>query len=112
MASWNVMLFAGTATMVSAGCLLPARCLPPLPNDKLLHFLAYGALTLLAARIADNRQELTLWLLGLFCAGWAIEYLQNWIPDRKFCWRDLAANAAGILTAALCAPQLAMIRGS
>lgn len=97
--------------IVSAGCLLPARWLPPLPNDKLLHFLAYGTLTLLAGQIAGSREELMQWLLGLFCAGWIIEYLQNWVPDRRFCWRDLAANTAGIAMAALCLPQMAITGG-
>jgi hypothetical protein len=33
--------------------------------------------------------------------GWLIECLQALVPDRRFCWRDLAANAAGIGCAAL-----------
>jgi VanZ family protein len=82
---------------------MPAHWLPALPNDKLLHFLAFGGLSLLAGRVAQTKSELGVWLLGLLVAGWAIEGLQSWIPGRNFCWRDIAANAAGILTAALCA---------
>lgn len=104
------MVFAAGAVTVSAGCLLPGRWLPPLPNDKLLHFLAFAGLTLLAAKIAANGLELALWMLGLFFAGWLIEGLQNWVPDRKFCWRDLAANTAGILVAALCSPHMLLGR--
>lgn len=99
----ELILFILGMVSVSAGCLAPASWLPALPNDKLLHFLAFGGLGLLAGRIAGTKIELAAWLLGLLVAGWAIECLQRWIPGRNFCWRDLAANAAGIATAALCA---------
>jgi VanZ family protein len=110
LARWDVILFLCVAASVIAGCLMPARWLPPLPNDKLMHFLAFGGLTSLAVQIASNKVELALWLLGLFFAGWAIEGLQNWVPDRNFCWRDLGANTAGILFAALCSPHVAIMR--
>lgn len=101
---WELILFLAGAMAVLVGCLVPARWLPALPNDKLLHFLAYGSLALLASRIAGNGTELAVWLLGLFFAGWAIEGIQGWVPGRSFCWRDLAANTAGILLAALVSP--------
>lgn len=101
---WELILFLGGMTAVLIGCLVPARWLPALPNDKLLHFLAYGGLALLASRIAGDSTELAAWLLGLFFAGWAIEAVQRWVPGRSFCWRDLAANTAGILVAALISP--------
>jgi VanZ family protein len=78
---------------------MPARWLPPLPNDKLLHFLAFGGLALLAGRIAQTGAEQLVWLLGLLLAGWIIEILQNFVPGRKFCWRDMVANATGITVA-------------
>ena len=89
---------------VAIGCLLPAGWLPPLPNDKLLHFLAFGGLTLLAGRIATSWGELGYWMLGLLIAGWVIEVLQNLVPGRKFSWRDIAANVAGMAAAACLAP--------
>jgi VanZ family protein len=95
------MLFAGAAAAISAGCLIPARWLPLLPNDKLMHFMAFGGLALLAGSISESKNEFSIWLLGLFFAGWLIEGLQNLVPGRKFCWRDLAANTAGILFAML-----------
>jgi len=100
-----ILMLAG-AVAITAGCLVPARWLPPLPNDKLLHFLAFGGLALLAGRIAENGTELAIWLMGLFLAGGAIETLQRWVPGRSFCWRDLAANTAGILSAAVFSPVL------
>lgn len=75
-----------------------------LPNDKLLHFMAFAFLTFLATCIATSWGELAYWLLGLFIMGWLIEVLQNFVPGRQFSWRDLAANAAGILAATACAP--------
>jgi hypothetical protein len=100
-----ILLFSGTLAVL-LGCLLPARWLPPLPNDKLLHFLAYGGLALIAGRIAENGLELAMWLSGLFAVGWAVEALQRWVPGRSFCWRDLAANTAGILVAAGFSPAI------
>ncbi|HEY8023240.1 MAG TPA: VanZ family protein [Burkholderiaceae bacterium] len=97
-----IFLFAIGLTTITAGCLTPKGWLPSLPNDKLLHFLAFGGLALLAGRIADTRIELLAWLAGLLLAGALIEGLQSLIPGRNFCWRDIAANAAGIATAAAC----------
>jgi len=88
---------------VCVGCLVPNRWLPPLPNDKFLHFASFAVLSGLALRVAADRLEALLWLGGLLVAGWLIECLQSLVPDRRFCWRDLAANGAGIAFAAACA---------
>lgn len=98
--AWELVLILLGTVAVSAGCLVPARWLPALPNDKLMHFLAYGGLALLAGRIAQSGSELFFWLAGLFFIGWFIELLQKWVPGRSFCWRDMAANTAGIVVAA------------
>lgn len=95
---WLVLL-AGTIA-IPIGCLLPNDRLPPLPNDKLLHFLAFGAMALMAGRLAPDAQGAALALVAVFAASWLIELLQNLVPGRKFCWRDLAANLAGVLCAA------------
>ena len=98
---WGLLIAAGAA--LSAGCLVPNRWLPAsLPNDKLMHFAAFGVLTALALRLSDSRSESLLWMGGLLVAGWVIECLQQLLPDRGFSWRDIAANAAGIGFAALC----------
>ncbi len=93
-------LFASSLLALGIGCLMPARFLPPLPNDKLLHFTAFALLTLLASRLVDNTWQLGLACGGLLILGWLIECLQRWVPGRSFCWRDFAANAAGIASAA------------
>lgn len=97
----EAILFVCAAIGVCAGCLVPNRWLPPLPNDKLLHFAAFAVLTVLALRIAQDGREAAWWLTGLLLGGWAIECLQALVPDRRFCWRDIGANAAGIGSAAL-----------
>ncbi|UGQ45478.1 hypothetical protein [Massilia endophytica] len=94
--SLEVLLFGGMLLGVLLGCLLPNRWLPPLPNDKLLHALAFAALTALAPRGPTLAA-----CLGLFLLGWLIECLQALVPDRGFSWGDLAANGAGIAGAAL-----------
>ena len=104
---WEMILFAVTGIAVVAGCLLPNAWLPPLPNDKLMHFGAYGGLTLLALRIAPHGTAMLLALGGLLLAGWLIEVLQGFVPGRKFCWRDMGANAAGIAAALLMHPLAA-----
>lgn len=93
---WEVILFVAAALAVLAGCLLPNAWLPPLPNDKLMHFAAFGGLTALAARLLPAPGAFVLALLALALGGWLIECLQQLVPGRHFCWRDQAANVAGI----------------
>jgi VanZ family protein len=101
---WELLVFIAGAIVIPLGCLLPKQWLPPLPNDKLLHFLAFGVMALLAGRLAATATQLSWAFLAIFVVGWAIEILQNWVPGRTFCWRDLAANTAGILAAAAFIP--------
>ncbi len=102
--TWELILFAAASCAVLAGCLVPNAWLPPLPNDKVMHFLAFGVLAVLIARLVSGPGALLLALLGLLLASLVIELLQNLVPGRKFCWRDMAANAAGIATVAVFAP--------
>jgi VanZ family protein len=97
---WEMMLFVATAFAMVAGCLVPNRWLPRLPNDKLMHFAAYALLSAIALRIARGPGETAAWLLGLLVAGWLVECLQALVPDRNFCWNDILANAAGIAVVA------------
>ena len=100
---WDLLLLGCAATAVVAGCLVPNRLLPPLPNDKFLHFAAFALLSGLALRMAHDLREAVAWLLSLLVLGWLIECLQILVPDRHFCWRDIGANASGILFSALIA---------
>jgi len=92
----QLAIFFTACAAVTLGCLVPNSWLPRLPNDKLMHFGAFGTLAALALPLTDSRGEAALALAGLLVAGWLIECLQQLVPQRSFCWRDMAANAAGI----------------
>ncbi|WP_426177108.1 VanZ family protein [Massilia sp. TWR1-2-2] len=96
------LLFAGASAAMLAGCLVPNSWLPRrLPNDKLMHFAGFAFLSVLAVRLASSQRQMMLAMLGLLAAGLLIECLQILVPERKFCWRDMAANAAGVASVAL-----------
>ena len=99
--SWELIVFMAAACAITLGCLLPARWLPPLPHDKLLHFIAFAGLSTLALLIEPAWGLRLVWLLGLLLAGLAIEILQKLVPGRSFCWRDMGANTAGITATTL-----------
>lgn len=88
-------LIAGTVALV-AGCLIPNRHLPRLPNDKLMHAGAFAVLAWLALGVAAGPLSAAAWMAGLAVAGWLIECLQSLVPDRGFSWADIVANLAGI----------------
>lgn len=97
--AWPLFFFIAGLAAVSVGCLMPARWCPPLPNDKLMHFAAFGTLALLSGLLTHSLSHLLLLQLGLLMVGGLIEMLQTWVPGRDFCWRDLLANTAGIVLA-------------
>jgi VanZ family protein len=99
--SLELIVFLAAASAIALGCLLPARWLPLLPHDKLLHFIAFAGLSTLALRIEPAWHLRALWLIGLLLAGLAIELLQKLVPGRSFCWYDMRANTAGIAAATL-----------
>jgi hypothetical protein len=101
MMSWHFAFLLAAAAAVGAGCLVPNRWLPPLPNDKLLHGGAFGGLAALALPLAHDRWQGAAVLGGVLLASLGIECLQELVPDRAFCWRDMAANAAGVALAGL-----------
>lgn len=107
---WNMALLIGGSLVFAAGCLVPNRWLPAkLPNDKLMHFVAFAALGLLALGQAHGYRQAAAWLAGLTLAGAAIECLQQLVPDRGFSWRDIAANTAGVAFAGVAAQLYMMI---
>lgn len=97
----DLTLLGAACAAVGAACLVPNRLLPPLPNDKLLHFGAFAVLAALALRAEPAWPPRALWLAGLMGLGVLIECLQTLVPDRGFCWRDVAANGSGIAFSAL-----------
>lgn len=91
-----LFLFVSSILLIVIGSLLPAQWMPPLPNDKYLHFAGYAVLSIFVALLANSIQALFVSLTGLILAGILIECLQHFIPGRQFCWRDILANTAGV----------------
>lgn len=96
---WELAVLLAGMVAIPIGCLLPQDRMPPLPNDKVLHFLAFGGMALMAGRLADSPLHAALALGAVLAASWLIEVLQILVPGRNFCWRDMAANTAGVLCA-------------
>ena len=90
-----VLLCLG-AMVVLWGLLSPVKRLPAWSHkhDKLLHAVAFAVLAALAYASWPGIHLVGLWL-ALSLAGLASEGLQQLTPERRFCWRDAAANAAG-----------------
>lgn len=68
-------------------------------SDKVSHYFSYLALALLGSGITTPER---LWrnMLRCFLLGLALEVAQYLVTDRRLSeWADVAANAAGILTA-------------
>lgn len=108
--SWETLLFCLGSASVALGCIIPNRYLPSsMPNDKFLHFASFAVLAALALRIAHGLADAALLLLGLLLAGAVIECVQALVPDRKFCWRDIGANTAGVAFTAACAGLFALL---
>ena len=91
-----IYLFFAAIILIVSGSLAPAHWLPPLPNDKFLHFFAYAGLSFFIVLLTRTYQDLLLCLSGLLVAGIIVEGIQHFVPGRQFCWRDIIANAAGI----------------
>lgn len=67
-------------------------------SDKVLHFLAYLAVTLPGALAASSPKRMALVGLGMVMLGALIEVLQGYIPGRYPELLDGLANLAGVLT--------------
>lgn len=85
---------------ILAGSLLPMPRLATADGlDKLEHFLAYGALALLASGIVVP-ERLWISMARCFALGVAVELLQGYVvTGRSADWADLVANALGVLAA-------------
>ena len=82
---------------VAVGSLLPD--LPDLGavrSDKLMHFVAYGALAFMFMGAVGRRHWLRI-ALGLLAFGGSLELAQATLTGTRFGeWLDMAANAAGV----------------
>ncbi len=90
--------------------LLPGKTLPPnLIWDKAGHFIAYCGLAAIC-RFASNKRANWQLLIAVILFSFAIELLQQLIPNRSFEWFDLLANSlgavAGVIVAVLTKPYI------
>lgn len=72
----------------------------PAWNDKLGHFLAYFALSAWYAQLYDSAAEMRRRLVFCLLLGAALEGLQSLTATRSADWRDMVANAAGVVSGA------------
>ena len=82
-------------TAITILSLTPLKELPPIvDNDKIQHFIAYGALMF---PTAIKKPKYTL-IIALFFVGWsgAIELFQPYV-NRYGEWEDLWANITGLI---------------
>lgn len=97
--------------MLIVGSLLPSSS-PAISwvggvNDKLLHFAAYAALTLLAVLGADDRRRMLRSVLIMLVLGVTLDIAQRFIPGRGFELSDVLADNLGLLCGALFGLRLA-----
>lgn len=69
-------------------------------SDKLLHFLAYAALAVLAVAGADDRRAVLRAVLIMLVLGVVLDYLQRFVPGRGFELGDILADYVGVLCGA------------
>lgn len=93
------LCWAAFLLTILLGCALPPARLPRflLVNDKWLHGIAFFLLALPVLLVSGELGAMLLAALLLALLGIGIEIAQHFLPGRAFCWRDIAANAAGIL---------------
>jgi VanZ family protein len=83
------------------GSLGPSGLLPDIsPSDKLLHFGSYLVLMIWFSGLYRRERHIFIALL-LFALGFLLDFAQGASPYRVFDWRDVAANAGGILAGLL-----------
>jgi len=95
-----MVLIAAFAAIITIGSLLPFH-VPgnDFGGDKFSHLVLYFALALAGAGIVAEER---VWIVMVRCLllGAALEIAQGlWIETRQGDWRDMAANAAGVLAA-------------
>jgi VanZ family protein len=71
-------------------------------NDKLVHFLAYFSLGVMAAAALKHRRAVILAVLGLIVLGGALEIMQD-LVGRDTSFLDEVANTAGAVSGAVLA---------
>jgi hypothetical protein len=87
--------FIGGVCVVIGGSLLPGRDMPALINDKVEHFLAYGALATVGSLTCRTRQDRLMLVLFLFVLAVGLEIAQRFSPGRSTEFFDALAGWMG-----------------
>jgi VanZ family protein len=101
---WLFAIWIVSLLLVVIGSLLPAgspvvRVVAKLPvSQKVLHFLAYTWLALLALLAFRSRSLAVAAALGMILLGVTLEFGQRLVPGRSFEIRDMFINGFGVLT--------------
>ena len=66
-------------------------------EDKLLHLLAYFAVTFWFMQIYHIRHHIIMWTVFFLCLGMVLEYLQGYDPNRYSEVADMVANTLGVM---------------
>lgn len=73
-------------------------------NDKISHFIAYGALMWNAGLVSQGKgKHFAISIVLCLCYGALMEVLQDFVPGRFMSIYDMLANAGGVLTGCLLA---------
>ena len=92
-----------SSVLPQTGCANSTKVVFSIGLDKVLHFLAFGAIGFFAVGCLDEPERVTI--LAVFASvalyGVFIEGLQFFIPTRTFNPMDIAANLWGILCGAV-----------
>jgi VanZ family protein len=71
-------------------------------NDKISHFIAYGALMWNVGMVTfHTRKHFLIGLAGSLAYGALMEFLQDFVPGRFMSFNDMLANAGGVFTGCL-----------
>ncbi|MEG6548910.1 VanZ family protein [Desulfocurvibacter africanus] len=97
---WGPAIWMTSLTLLGIASMIPFR-LPGSLLDKMLHFLAYFALSTLAFKVWPIGCRLWLATVLLLMLGAGIEIAQLHLAGREASWLDMASNALGIGTAVL-----------
>lgn len=92
------LLLLAAIILLVVGSLTPAQHVPAVTvQDKVLHFVAYAVVAILAMLSIRSPRHRMIGLAALVLLGIALELAQVFVPGRSFDLWDLAANGGGVL---------------
>lgn len=106
---WNLkssnflrFLLAVYVLLVVVTSLLPSYGVPSKwPIDKVMHFVAYAGMAILALFCFESRRARLAALVGAVVLGALLEWGQSFTPTRELSWLDELVNALGVIAGAV-----------